>query len=141
MAMTAEDASAGWPGAVCYTPGDGPALNARILALMRSGRKTMTCEAWDRSVAAGLPVAGRVDIALDWQGRPALATRTVSVERIAFDAMDETRVAPQGEFRDLAHWRAGYRAYLTRAGVFAPDLALMVETFRVVADLAPGPGR
>ena len=135
--MTAlQEALARYPGAVTYRPGDSAALNAEILGLMRSGAKTMTCEAWDRAVADGLPAAGRVDIALDWDGRPALATRTLMVERIAFGDMDEVRVAPQGEFRDLAHWQAGYRAYLTRRGVFAHDLPLMVETFAVVEDLA-----
>ena len=139
--MTVLDrALARYPGAVTYRPGDGPALNAEILALMRAGRKTMTCEAWDRALADGLPVPGRIDIALDWGGAPALATRTLRVERIAYADMDTARVVPQGEFRDLDHWRQGYRAYLTRAGVFAPDLPLMVETFEVVADLAPEPG-
>lgn len=126
-----------YPGAICYRPGDSAALNARILGLMRSGAKTVTCEAWDLAVAEGLPVVGRVDIALDWQGEAALATRTLQVERIPFDAMPATHVAAQGEFRDLADWQAGYRAWLTRRGVFAPDVALMVETFAVLEDLAP----
>jgi uncharacterized protein YhfF len=136
--MTRDQALSLWPGAVAYTPGDGPVLNAQILSLMRSGAKSMTCEAWDRAVADGLPEPGRVDLALDWQGRPALATRTLRVERIAFGAMDEARVLPQGEFRDLDDWRAGYRAYLSRSGVFAEDMTLMVETFEVVRDFQPG---
>lgn len=136
--MDLDQALTRFPGAIAYTPGDGPALNAQILALMRAGRKTMTCDGWDRAVVAGLPVEGRIDIALDWQGQPALATRTLRVERIAFDAMDAARVAPQGEFRDLDDWRAGYRRYLTRTGGFAADMPLMVETFAVVADLASG---
>jgi uncharacterized protein YhfF len=41
-------------------------------------------------------------------------------------------VTAQGEFRDLDDWRAGYRAYLTRAGLFAPDVEMLVETFTCV---------
>jgi len=106
------------------------------LALMRSGLKTGTCDAWVIYVdgTEELPVVGRVDIALDWAGRAALATRTLAVERIAFDEMDEMRVAQQGEFRDLAHWRLGYEAYLTRAGRFAPDVDMMFERFEIVED-------
>ena len=54
---------------------------------MRSGVKTGTCDVWSIYVdgTEELPVVGRVDIALDWAGRAALATRTLAVERIAFD--------------------------------------------------------
>jgi uncharacterized protein YhfF len=134
--MTLDDALARHPGAVTFRPGDSAALNAGILALMRSGRKTMTCAAWAdfEAGAEALPVVGRIDIALDWEGRPACAVETLRVERIAFSAMDETRIPPQGEFRDLAHWREGYRAYLERAGSFDPDMPMMVETFRLAED-------
>ena len=73
---------------------------------------------------------------LRWIGKggSALAARTLAVERIAFDQMDEVRVAQQGEFRDLAHWRLGYEAYLTRAGRFAPDVDMMFERFEIVED-------
>ena len=125
-----------YPGAVSFRYGDSAALNAEILALVRAGTKTMTCDALGAFEARGeaLPEAGRIDIALDWEGTPALAVETVRVERIRFDRMDEGRIPPQGEFRDLAHWRAGYEAYLTRAGHFAPDVLMVVETFRVVED-------
>jgi uncharacterized protein YhfF len=54
------------------------------------------------------------------------------VTRMPFSAMTEDLVADQGEFRDLADWRAGYRAYLTRAGLFSPDAEMLVERFTVV---------
>lgn len=129
-------ALAKYSGSVSYPVGDSEALNAQILALMRSGVKTGTCDAWSiyGDGTEDLPVVGRVDIALDWAGRPALATRTLSVERIAFDQMDEKRVAQQGEFRDLAHWRLGYEAYLTRSGRFAPNVDMMFERFEIVED-------
>ena len=124
-----------YPGAVAYTPGDSAALNAEILALMRSGRKTASCDGWDRAVAEGLPRVGRIDMALDWQGRPALATRTLRVEKLAFEDVTEAHVAPQGEFHDLDDWRQGYRAYLSRNGGFEAGMAMMIEHFEIVEDL------
>ena len=134
--MTLVAARAKHEGAFAYLVGDSAALNAEILALKRSGVKTGTCDARaiDVDGTENLPVVGRVDIALDWEGRLALAARTLAVERIAFDQMDEVRVAQQGEFRDLAHWRLGYEAYLTRAGRFAPDVDMMFERFEIVED-------
>ncbi|SDI14265.1 Uncharacterized protein YhfF [Lutimaribacter saemankumensis] len=125
-----------YPGAVTFRYGDSARLNADILALVRAGRKTMTCDALPAFEARGetLPEEGRIDIALDWSGKPALAVQTLKVEHVPFDRMDEARVPPQGEFSDLADWRAGYEAYLRRAGHFAPDVTMVVETFRMVED-------
>ena len=138
MTTGEEAVAARYPGAVRFTFGDSAALNAEILALVRAGRKTVTCGELAAFEARGEPLTepGRVDVALDWAGRPALALRTVAVEQIPFDQMTEDRVADQGEFRDLAHWRAGYEAYLRRAGHFAPDALMVVERFEVVQDLA-----
>jgi uncharacterized protein YhfF len=126
--VTLAAALAKYAGAFPYPVGDSEALNAQILDLMRSGVKTGTCDAWAiyEDGTEDLPIVGRVYIAF--------ATRTLVVERIAFDQMDEARVAQQGEFRDLAHWRLGYEAYLTRAGRFAPDVDLMFERFEIVED-------
>ena len=135
--MRLEQALAKYPNAYPYPCGDSEQLNAEILAFMRSGVKTATCDAWAiyEDGTEDLPVIGRIDIALDWAGAPALATRTLSVDRIGFDLMDETRVAAQGEFRDLAHWRLGYEAYLTRTGRFSPNVDMLFERFEIVEDL------
>ncbi|MDU8910539.1 ASCH domain-containing protein [Aestuariicoccus sp. MJ-SS9] len=136
--VTVAEALARHPGAVTFSFGDSAALNAEILALVRAGAKTVTCDAQAAFAARGepLPVAGRVDIALDWAGAPQLALRTEAVEVIAFDAMTGDRIAAQGEFADLAAWRRGYEAYLRRSGHFAPDAPMVVETFAVVEDFA-----
>ncbi|EPX80447.1 ASCH domain-containing protein [Salipiger mucosus] len=136
MSLSVEAALTRWPGAVTFRYGDSAALNAEILALVRSGAKTVSCDALAGFEARGevLPEPGRVDIALDWTGRPACAVKTLAVEHLRFCDMDEDRVAPQGEFRDLAHWRQGYEAYLRRAGVFSPEAVMVVERFRVVED-------
>ena len=132
--VTQAEALARYPGAVSFKFGDGPKLNGEILDLVLSGKKTVTCDAVANFEQRGeaKPQPGRVDIALDWEGRPVAAVRTVAVELIPFDQMREDLVQDQAEFRDLAHWRAGYRAYLTRAQLFEPDVVMLVERFEVV---------
>jgi uncharacterized protein YhfF len=134
MGLTLEDALARYPGAQSYAFGDSATLNAEVLALVREGRKTVTCEALAAFEERGesLPQPGRIDIATDWSGRPVMALRTLTVQHLPFDEMTEDLVADQGEFRDLAEWRQGYQAYLTRSGYFAPDVMMLVERFEVV---------
>jgi uncharacterized protein YhfF len=126
------------PEAETFRFGDSARLCADILALVRAGKKTATCEAMRAYTQEGdaLPVVGRRDVALNWDGTPALMLETVEVTTRRFDEMDEEFVAAQGEFRDLAHWREGYRAYFTRNGGFSEDMDLMCERFRVVEDYA-----
>jgi uncharacterized protein YhfF len=119
-----------------YRPGDSKILNTEILSLIRTGRKTVTCEAWSRfeDGEEELPLPGRIDIALNWSGKAACATETVAVERIRFCDITESHVAPQAEFRDLSHWRNGYRAYLERIGRYDAEAPMMLETFRLIED-------
>ena len=126
------------PEAETFRFGDSARLCVDILALVRAGQKTATCEAMRAYTQEGdaLPVVGRRDVALNWDGSPALMLETVEVTTRRFDEMDEAFVAAQGEFRDLAHWREGYRAYFTRNGGFSEDMELMCERFRVVEDYA-----
>jgi uncharacterized protein YhfF len=132
--ITEKEALARYPGAIAFKYGDGAALNAEILDLVKAGKKTVTCGALAGFEAANepMPEVGRVDIALDWDGRAVMAIRTVAVDLIPFDQMPEGLVADQGEFRDLNHWRKGYTAFLTRAGLFEPDVMMLVERFEVV---------
>jgi uncharacterized protein YhfF len=132
--ISEKEALARYPGAVSFRFGDSAALNAEELSLVVSGRKTVTCDAVAGFEQRGeaQPEPGRVDIALNWAGQPVAAIRTVSVNFMPFDEMTEALIPDQGEFRDLAHWRAGYEAYLRRAGLFAPDVMMLVERFEVV---------
>ncbi|MEY8840564.1 ASCH domain-containing protein [Cribrihabitans sp. XS_ASV171] len=135
MTITLQDALARWPGAEVYRPGDGPDLNAEIIALMRRGAKTASCAALcEFEGGEAMPEVGRVDIATDWQARPQLATRTIALERMKYREMDAARVPPQGEFDDLEAWRRGYAAYLDRITDFTPDTELLFERFEVVED-------
>ena len=136
--MLSDELRKRFPGAVSYRPGDSEALNREILELMASGAKTVTCDAWRLFEDRGepFPIEGRIDIAVDWAGKPAIATRTLKVERIRYADMTEEKASAQGEFRDLEDWQRGYAAYFARtAGGCTPDMELMVETFEVVAVL------
>ncbi|MEP3440557.1 MAG: ASCH domain-containing protein [Sulfitobacter sp.] len=126
------------PEAETFRYGDSAKLCAEILTLVRSGTKTATCDA---AAAYGKgkdawPEVGRRDVALNWDGTPAVMVETVEVFTRRFDEMDEAFVVAQGEFRDLAHWRASYEAYFRRAGMFEPNMKLMCERFKVIEDYA-----
>jgi len=136
--LTLQDIIDANPEAETFRFGDSQSLCEHILWLVRAGRKTATCEAMRVYGEGGdaLPVVGRRDVALNWDGSPALMLETVEVSRRRFDEMDAEFVAAQGEFRDLAHWRKAYKAYFARSGGFAEDMEIMCERFRVVEDYA-----
>tara|TARA_R110002049_G_scaffold142164_2_gene303995 strand:+ start:3245 stop:3661 length:417 start_codon:yes stop_codon:yes gene_type:complete len=126
------------PEAETFRFGDTPELCAEIIALVRSGTKTATCETASAYGADGdaWPEVGRRDIALNWDGTPAVMIETVEVATRRFDEMDAEFVAAQGEFRDLAHWRVAYEAYFRRNGGFSKDMKLMCERFTLIEDYA-----
>lgn len=126
-------------GAHSFTFGDSPELNARLLALVRSGRKTATCEARRAFAPEGaetMPEVGRRDIALDWQGRPALLLETTEVTLRRFDEVDAAFALDEGENDDLAGWQRDHRAYFERTGGWSPEMMLVCERFRLIEDLA-----
>jgi len=136
--MTLDDAHTKYPNAATFRFGDQRELMAEILTLVRSGRKTVTCDALAAFEARGdaLPQVGRIDIALDWDGQPTVAIRTVEVLHIPFDEMSEDLVRDHAEFGNVADWRAGYREELTRSGHYHPQVMMLVERFELVEDFA-----
>lgn len=126
------------PEAETFRFGDTPKLSAQIIDLVRSGKKTATVEAMRVYGKGGdaLPQVGRRDVALNWDGSPAVMVETTEVKIMRFDEMTEDLVTAQGEFRDLAHWRKAYRAYFSRNGGVSEDMEIMCERFRVVEDYA-----
>nr|WP_170538207.1 ASCH domain-containing protein [Ruegeria arenilitoris] len=127
-----------YSGAETFQFGDNRALCDELLALVRSGRKTATCGAL-RDFATGgeaMPQAGRRDIALDWDGRPALVIETVDVTVRRYCDVDEAFALAEGENDSLEGWREDHRRYFERNGGFDPKMELVCERFRLVEDLA-----
>lgn len=127
-----------YPGAETFTFGDSRALCDRLLSLVRSGAKTATCGALRDFHAEGevLPIAGRRDIALDWDGGPALVIETREVTIRRFCDVDEDFALAEGEDASLAGWQAGHRAFFERNGGWSEDMELVCERFRLIEDFA-----
>ena len=134
MRMTLGEALRRYPGAETFCYGDSQALSDEIVALVRAGRKTATCGALRDFEAGGeaMPTVGRRDVALGWDGAPALAVETLEVEVRRFDEVDEAFAMDEGAFGGLADWREGHRRYFERNGGWSPDMMLVCERFRMV---------
>ena len=134
--MTLDEAMARNPGAETFTFGDSRALCDRLLALVRSGRKTATCGALRDYDAGGeaLPAVGRKDISLDWDERPALAIETLEVSVRRFRDVEPDFALAEGEDETLESWQAGHRAYFERNGGWDAEMELVCERFRMVED-------
>jgi uncharacterized protein YhfF len=110
--------------------GDSPELADALLALVREGRKTATCWA---AAQMGPSAAGERGIVLDGAGQPALLVETISCVAMRYCDVGADFAALEGEGDlSLDYWRAAHRRYFTRAGVFADDMDLWCETFRVL---------
>lgn len=127
-----------YPGAKTFRFGDNATLCAELLALVRSGRKRATCGALhDYEGGEAMPRVGRCDIALTWEGSPALVIETVELVQCRFDEVTEDMALAEGEDDSLEDWQAGHRAYFERNGGFSPDMMLVWERFALVEDLGP----
>ena len=81
-----------------------------------------------------LPVIGRKDIALNWDGTPALLVETLEVTHKRFCDVDERFALDDGENEDLDGWRRGHQEYFERHGKFDREMMLVCERFRLVHD-------
>lgn len=137
MNRTVEELQAAYPGAETFRFGDNARLSAELIALVRNGRKTGTCGALRSFTEGGeaMPVVGRRDIVLDWDGTPALIVATVSVTVRRFCDVDVDFALSEGENDDLAGWQRDHRSYFERNGGFSPEMELVCERFRLVEDL------
>ena len=120
-----------------FTFGDSPELCAHLLTLVRQGRKTATCGDLRDFTLGGetLPVVGRQDIALNWNGTPALIIETLQVTITRFCDVPADFALAEGENETLDGWRADHRAYFERNRDFAPEMPLVCERFRLIRDL------
>ena len=137
--MTLDEALARYPSAETFTFGDSAVLSAELLALVRTGVKTATCGALREFKAEGaaLPEVGRRDIALNWDGTPALVIETVEVTIRRYCDVDAGFALAEGENDSLDGWRTDHRRYFERNGGWDPEMELVCERFRLVEDLAP----
>lgn len=133
-----EDLQVTYPGAGTFQFGDGPALSAELLALVRAGKKRATCGALHEFAddPASMPKVGRCDIAANWDGTPALVIRTVKVEQVRFCDVTEAMALAEGENDTLEGWRRDHEAFFTRNGGFDAQMMLVFEHFELVEDLA-----
>lgn len=129
------DISAKKKGPVRFTFGDSRALCDRLLARVRDGRKTASCGALREYEAEGdpLPEVGRRDIALDWDGKPALMIETTEVTVCRFDDVSTEFAEAEGQ-GDYRAWRDAHIGFFTRNGGYSPEMMLVCERFRMVED-------
>jgi uncharacterized protein YhfF len=119
-----------WDGMEAFQFGRGAAMADALGALVVAGTKTATC--WPASEGE-LTHVGKRMVMLDGQGRGWAVIETVELTKRRFDEVDAAFAHDEGEDdRTLASWREGHRRYFTQDGVFAPDMLLYCERFRLV---------
>jgi len=135
--MTIDELKRRYPGAESFKFGDSQDLSDQLIALVRSGKKTATCGALRDFQEGGeaMPVGGRRDIALNWDGSPALVIETLEVSITRYCDVREDFALAEGENEDLAGWQRDHRAYFERNGGFDPEMELVCERFEVIEDL------
>ena len=134
--MNLSEVKVKFPGCTIFKFGDNRELCDELISLVRSGRKTATCEAL-REYETGdekMPSVGRIDVALNWDGTPALAIRTLSIVIEKFCEVGEVFALAEGENDKLEGWQLDHRAYFERNGGFDPEMELVCERFVLVED-------
>jgi uncharacterized protein YhfF len=121
---------------ITFKFGDSEELCDELLRLIRSGNKTATCGAlYEFGPGKNeMPVVGRRDIALNWDGSPALLLETLDVTQVKFCDVDESFALAEGENDDLPGWWHDHRQYFERNGGFDTEMILVCERFALVRD-------
>lgn len=123
-----------YPGARAWAFGDSPEMADELADLVVKGIKTASCcslASFNTDDAA--PGPGSYHIILNGQGAPVCVIRMVSLRLVRFSEVTETFARKEGEGDlSLAYWRTEHQAFFTREGVFAADMELVAEEFRVV---------
>lgn len=132
--MTLDEVKKKYPNSKTFTLGDNEALCQELLALVKSGKKTGTCEdvRQYKNSPDEMAVVGRKDIALNWDGTPALVIETMEVNHRRFCDVDEEFALSEGEDDTLEGWQASHQRYFERNLGFFPEMELVCERFRVV---------
>ena len=134
--MDTEDSQVPRNDVVSFKFGDNKDLCDELLRLVRSGKKTATCDALRQFGPGGdeIPVVGRRDIALNWDGTPALLLETLEVMQTRFCDVSEDLALAEGENDDLEGWQLDHREYFERSGGFNREMMLVCERFRLIHD-------
>ncbi|WP_093187824.1 ASCH domain-containing protein [Pseudovibrio sp. Tun.PSC04-5.I4] len=118
-----------------FSFGDSPELADELLQLVLNGMKTATCGDLHSYEAEGetLPKPGDQFVILDGKGQEACIIEMITVTARQFDEIDEVWAVLEGEGDlSLEHWQQGHKEYFERNGVYAPDMKLVCEYFKVV---------
>jgi len=81
-----------------------------------------------------LPKKGRRDLALNWDGTPALIIETTEVNQCRFCDVDEAFALAEGENDELEGWQRDHKLFFERNGGFSNEMILVCEKFKVVFD-------
>lgn len=113
MPISVEEAKARYPGSETFRFGDSPELCDHLISLIRSGKKRATCGSLDsyRDGDEPMPVPGRRDIALNWDGTPALVIETTEFTIRRFCDVDAEFALAEGEDETLEGWKAGHQFF------------------------------
>lgn len=79
-----------------------------------------------------MPIVGGINIVLNWDGSPALAIHTLSVEIEKFNEVGELFALAEGENDCLKGWPLEHQAYFDRNGGFDQEMELVCERFELI---------
>jgi pimeloyl-ACP methyl ester carboxylesterase/uncharacterized protein YhfF len=113
-----------------------PELADELCDLVLAGVKTATC--WPISEGQQTEVGKRM-VVTDGAGRPRAVIETVELGQKHFGEVDAEFASHEGEGeRTLDDWRRMHRSYFEKHGVFAPDMMLWCERFRLIGPIMTG---
>lgn len=126
-----------YPEAETFAFGEDPEDGARLVALVRAGRKTASWGALRDYLDSDdpMPVVGGQAIVVDWDGNPELVIETTAVTIRRFKDVPEEFALAEGEHASRADWADQHARALEASGGFTPEMELVCETFRVIEDL------
>lgn len=115
--------------------GDTPELAARLLDLIRTGKKRATC--WARLGGEEPPAAGGLTVVTDWDGGAGCVLETVRARVLRFSEVPWDLARKEGEDECFRTWREEHIRFFTeesrREGyAFSEDMEIIFEEFRVV---------
>jgi uncharacterized protein YhfF len=138
MSISAEEAKARFPGSQTFRFGDSQEFCDHLISLIRAGKKRAACGSLNsyKDGDEPMPVVGRRDIALNWDGTPALVIETTEITICRFCDVDAEFALAEGEDETLEGWQTGHRAFFERNGGWTADMELVCERFTLVEDFA-----